>query len=215
MRVVRHGEQGTKAKQSDAVKNDGDNFSQVEGRGHALHSKLQDARKDQLKFRAFSKVGEVGGSIMRKWEPENMKTEAFIDPRWHRELNVIVEEDLWVLREADREVVQLLTEWREEQWEARQAHEARRWSAATVRAFVQSLGLDGVKLPSTMNGAQLCRLGRRGITSLCSDQETADALFDALQGERSRAKEAEALHSGRNAKMSALGHHRVHAALGC
>ena len=55
---------------------------------------------DQLKnFRVFHTKTQVGGSIMAKYERENMKEEHFIDPRWHQELNVKVEEDLWVLQE--------------------------------------------------------------------------------------------------------------------
>merc|ERR1719378_1641943 len=92
-------------------------FSEVDGRGHGLHSKLQDARQAQLKLHAFDMVGVVGGTIQKKYDAANLKTEAFIDPRWHREMNVEIEEsDLWVLKEANDEVVQVLTAWREEQW---------------------------------------------------------------------------------------------------
>merc|ERR1712048_870180 len=99
-----------------------------------------------------------------------MKTEAFIDGRWHREMNVSVEEDLWVLKEADDEAVQILTAWREEQWEERKAHHISKWSAQTLQNFVQSMELCGkARIPSTMTGAQLCRLGQRGLRSLCSD----------------------------------------------
>lgn len=189
-------------------------FSKVEGRGHALHSKLQDARAGQLKLHAFGMVTGTGGSVMKKYEPENVKNEAFIDPRWHREMNVAVEDDLWVLREADAEALQLLTSWQEEQWEARRAHDVGRWAAAGVQAFVRGLGLAGeVRLPSTMTGAQLCRLGPRGLAALCSDLATAEALHQALQGERAAARQAELSQAGRNAKMAALGVHRLHAAL--
>lgn len=189
-------------------------FNQVEGRGHGLHSKLQDARKEQLNHFQFSKVLQAGGSIMRKYEPENMKTEAFIDERWHRELNVKVEDDLWVLKDADAECTQILTSWREEQWTASKVHDLVRWDAPTLQAFLRSLALPGeARLPSTMTGAQVRRLGRRGLLALCSDEATAQMLYDALQGEEQASKAAAASHRGANAKITALGHNKVFAAL--
>mmetsp|Transcript_43866 Transcript_43866/g.132778 ORF Transcript_43866/g.132778 Transcript_43866/m.132778 type:complete len:637 (+) Transcript_43866:42-1952(+) len=189
-------------------------FGKVEGRGHGLHSKLQDARAAQLKLHAFGMVTGVGGSVMKRYEPENVKTEAFIDPRWHREMNVAAERDLWVLREADAEAVQVLTEGHEEQWEARKSHDIVRWDARAVRAFVQGLGLPGeARLPSTMTGAQLCRLGRRGIAALCGDEATAEALHAALLRERAAAREAGMSNVERNAKMTALGANKVHVVL--
>jgi hypothetical protein len=145
-------------------------FSVLDGRGHGLHSKLQDARQSQMKLHAFDMVTQVGGTIQKKYDAANVKTEAFIDPKWHREMNVQVEgTDLWVLREADAEVIQLLTAWREEQWQLRKAHDMAKWDAATVQAFVASLELPGqANLPSTMTGFQLRRLGRRGLSALCS-----------------------------------------------
>jgi len=216
MRASRLWEKDIKAAQGAYVKGASssapDSFSNVEGRGHGLHSKLQDARAGQLKLHAFNMEARMGGSIMKKYEPENVKTEAFIDPRWHREMNVVVEEDLWVLREADSEVTQLLTEWHEEQWSARRAHEVHRWDAATVRAFVQRLELPGqVRLPSTMTGAQLCRLGAKAVTALCSDEATAEAFRQALQEERNQAKETIRAQARRNEKIAALGSHRVRA----
>eukprot|EP00443_Scrippsiella_acuminata_P121359 CAMPEP_0115755712 /NCGR_PEP_ID=MMETSP0272-20121206/97535_1 /TAXON_ID=71861 /ORGANISM="Scrippsiella trochoidea, Strain CCMP3099" /LENGTH=183 /DNA_ID=CAMNT_0003201175 /DNA_START=203 /DNA_END=751 /DNA_ORIENTATION=+ len=127
MRRGRPGEQGSKDsaehRQGKSQESGEDAFAKVEGRGHGLHSRLQDARQGHLKLHAFGMMTEVGGSVMKRYEPENVKTEHFIDPRYHREMNVVVEEDLWVLKEADAEAVQLLTEWREEQWEARRAHD--------------------------------------------------------------------------------------------
>jgi len=195
---------------------DGSSFAAVQGRGHQLHSRLQDARSAQLRFKAFD-VAEsgAGGSVMKRYEPENVKKEAYIDPRWHRELNVAVEEDLWVLKEADAEVVQLLTEWREEQWEARRMHHVSRWDAVAVQAFLRSLDLGpgAVRLPSTMTGAQLCRLSRQSLGALCRDEVVAQALHEALQNERNAARDADASQAGRNAKMAALGNRKVYAAL--
>lgn len=191
-------------------------FSRVDGRGHALHSKLQDARKTQLSHKAFSLVTAVGGTIRRNWEgAENMKTEAFIDARWHRELNVQVDEsDLWVLREADAEAVQVLDAWRSEQWQAAKSHDLSRWRACDVQDFVQSLELPGtVRIPSTMTGAQLQRLGRRGITALCQNAETAECFWEALMREREADHAATSKHRGSNAKMTALGNHKAYAAL--
>eukprot|EP00928_Gymnodinium_smaydae_P013914 TRINITY_DN15045_c1_g1_i4.p1 TRINITY_DN15045_c1_g1~~TRINITY_DN15045_c1_g1_i4.p1 ORF type:complete len:670 (-),score=146.66 TRINITY_DN15045_c1_g1_i4:880-2847(-) len=195
---------------------DANGFSKVEGRGHGLHSGLQDARQQQLKFRAFDRVGDVGGSVMKKYEPENVKKEAFIDPTWHREMKVVVEEDLWVLKDADAEAVQMLTRWREEQWQARRAHDVARWDAAAVAAFVREIGLEGqVRVPSTMTGAQLCRLGNRGLAALCGGAGTpaAETFLAALQRERLSAREEERMQAGRNAKLTALGQNRMHAAL--
>jgi len=192
-----------------------DGFSRVEGRGRSLHSSLQDARQGQLKFKAFNQNTGTGGSIMKKYEPENVKIEAFIDPRWHREMNVVVEEDLWVLKDADAEVVQLLTRWREEQWQARCAHDVARWDATAVASFVHSLGLVGrIRLPSTMTGAQLCRLSARNIAALCTDAAAAEAFNEALLNERATNRDVEHSQAGRNAKMAGLSVNRVSAALG-
>lgn len=189
-------------------------FGDVDGRGHALHSKLQDARKGQLKLHAFDMVTQVGGTIQKRYEPENVKMEAFIDPRWHREMNVEVEgNDLWVLKEADAEVVQLLTAWKEEQWEARKAHDISRWDANAVQAFVASLDLPGeAKLPSTMNGSMVKRLSRRAISSLCSDEATAEALHAALQGQKTANVEFLAVQKDKNSRMALLGHNKVQGA---
>lgn len=188
-------------------------FEHVQGRGHALHSKLQDSRAAQLKLHAFGMVTEVGGSLMKRYEPENVKIEEFINPRWHRELNVVAEQDLWVLRDADAEAVQILKEWREEQWESRKAHNIVKWDPGAVGAFVRSLGMaDRVRLPSAMTGAQLWRLGRRGLNSLCNDEEAAQLVYEALMAERAAAREVGATLSERNAKISALGAHKMHVA---
>lgn len=186
-------------------------FSTVEGRGHGLHSKIQDARSGQLKLHAFHMVTEVGGTIMKRYEPENVKVEAFIDPRWHREMTVEADRDVWVLREADAEAVQLLSEWRKEMWRSRRAHDIARWDAAVVQAFVSDLQLPGtVRVPSTMTGSQLARLSRRALCALCSDHATGQALHEALLEERAAAREAGAATVERNARMTALGKHKVH-----
>ena len=189
-------------------------FDVVQGRGRALHSKLQDARKGQLNLHAFQMKTAVGGSIMKKYEAQSAKTETFIDARWHRELNVKVQDDLWVLRDADAEATQILSFWKAEQWAASKVHDLSRWSAETLQAFLRSLELPGqVKVPSTMTGAQLRRLGRRGLAALCSDPETAEALDRALAGESQAGKAAAAAHRSTNIRMTALGNHKVHAAI--
>jgi len=66
-----------------------------------------------------------------------------------------------------------------------------------------------VRIPSTMTGAQLKRLGPRGLVALCSDAATADALQLALHGERQRDALAAAAHRSRNARMTALGNHKA------
>eukprot|EP00931_Biecheleriopsis_adriatica_P049539 TRINITY_DN28663_c0_g1_i1.p1 TRINITY_DN28663_c0_g1~~TRINITY_DN28663_c0_g1_i1.p1 ORF type:complete len:663 (+),score=135.57 TRINITY_DN28663_c0_g1_i1:28-1989(+) len=214
MRAGRPWESGTGAVKDEASQKQEPGFSKVEGRGHALHSKLQDARKAQLNLHAFSMVTQVGGTIAKRYEPENVKTEAFIDARWHRELNVKVEEDLWVLRDADAEATQVLTSWREEQWAASKVHDLARWDAVTLQAFLRSLHLPGqARIPSTMTGAQLRRLGRRGLRALCSDEETAQQLHEALLGEEAAGKEAAASHRAASAKITALGQNKVYAAL--
>lgn len=186
-------------------------FSTVEGRGHGLHSKIQDARAEQLKLHAFHMVTQVGGTIMKRYEPENVKVEAFIDPRWHREMAVQADKDVWVLREADAEAVQLLSEWRQEMWRSRKAHDVSRWDAAAVQAFISTLQVPGtVRLPSTMTGSQLARLSRRALCNLCSDEATGQALHEALLEERAAAREAGAATAECNARMMALGKHKVH-----
>ncbi|CAE7343918.1 DSK1 [Symbiodinium necroappetens] len=189
-------------------------FDAVQGRGRALHSKLQDARKGQLNLHAFQMKTAVGGSIMKKYEAQSAKTETFIDARWHRELNVKVQDDLWVLRDADAEATQILSSWKAEQWAASKVHDLSRWSAETLQAFLRTLDLPGeVRIPSTMTGAQLRRLGRRGLAALCSDAETAEALALALAGESQAGKAAAAAHRSTNIRMTALGNHKVHAAI--
>ena len=112
-------------------------FDAVQGRGRALHSKLQDARKGQLNLHAFQMKTAVGGSIMKKYEAQSAKTETFIDARWHRELNVKVQDDLWVLRDADAEATQILSSWKAEQWAASKAwpRDAKHRKAGSVRIF--------------------------------------------------------------------------------
>ncbi|CAE7288449.1 KIN13B [Symbiodinium sp. CCMP2592] len=189
-------------------------FDAVQGRGRALHSKLQDARKGQLNLHAFQMKTAVGGSIMKKYEAQSAKTETFIDARWHRELNVKVQDDLWVLRDADAEATQILSSWKAEQWAASKVHDLSRWSAETLQAFLRTLDLPGeVRIPSTMTGAQLRRLGRRGLAALCSDAATAEALDKALTGESQAGKAAAAAHRSTNIRMTALGNHKVHAAI--
>jgi len=190
-------------------------FSEVDGRGHGLHSKLQDTRKAQLNLHAFGMVTVVGGSIQKKYDAENLKTEAFIDPKWHREMNVEIEEsDVWVLKEANDEVVQVLTAWREEQWQARKAQDLARWNASAVQDFISSLNLPGeARIPSTMTGAQLRRLGKRAVSALCSNEASAEALYAALQGQKMANEELLASHRAGNKKMTALGTNKVHATL--
>jgi hypothetical protein len=168
-----------------------------------------------MKLHAFGMVTQVGGTIQKKYDPENLKIEAFIDPRWHREMNVAIEDDLWVLKEADDEVVQLLTAvWQEERWKARKTHDIGKWDASALQCFVASLELPGkANIPTTMTGSQLRRLGRRGLTSLCSDEETAAALFAALEGERTANEDVLASQRVCNAKLTLLGHNKVHAAI--
>lgn len=190
-------------------------FSEVQGRGHGLHSKLQDARAGQMRLRAFDMVTAVGGTIMKKYEQENVKTEAFIDPRYHREMHVQADTDLWVLREADEEVVQVLVAWQQEQWQARKAHDLSRWDAKAVQIFIRSLELPGeARIPSSMTGMQLKRLGRRGLSTLCSNEETAEAVHDALVGERQADNDLSSMHSKSRAKMSALGSNKSYVTLG-
>merc|ERR1712039_331173 len=96
---------------------------------------------------------------------------------------------------------------------ARRAHNITKWDASAVQNFVRNLGLgDAIRLPSTMTGIQLCRLGRRGLVSLCSDEESAEKLHQALLNQREAAREAGASQLERNAKITALGNHKVHAA---
>eukprot|EP00913_Durusdinium_trenchii_P013782 g12941.t1 len=188
-------------------------FDAVQGRGRALHSKLQDARKGQLDLHAFQMKTQVGGSIIKKYEGESAKLETFIDARWHRELKVKVQEDLWVLRDADMEATQVLSDWRKEQWTASKAHDLHRWDAQTLQSFLKSLDLPGeVRIPSTMTGSQLRRLGPRGLAALCGDVATAQVLQAALLGERQADQVATAAHRSQNARMTALGNHKVHAA---
>jgi len=214
MRSGKPSDSAVKAETADAGKDAGKEaeFGKVEGRGHALHSKLQDARQAQLKFKAFSMTTGQGGTLLKKYAPEMVKAEEWIDPRWHRELNVVVEEDLWVLREADEEAVQVLTEWHEEQWESRKSHDVVRWSAPAVQAFVRSLELPGkASLPSAMTGAQLCRLGRRGVAALCSDAATAEAVWEALLRERALGRDAQSSQVDKMKMMVALGSNKEYA----
>jgi hypothetical protein len=108
-------------------------FSKFEGRGSALHSKLQDW--DQKNTRMFSQVVAVGGSLMKKYDAENVKYERFIDLNYHKELLTKVEEDLWVLQEADVEVLHPLTMWQSEQFYEKEKFNVARWTPGEVRRF--------------------------------------------------------------------------------
>ncbi len=66
-----------------------------------------------------------------------------------------------------------------------------------------------VRLPSTMTGAQLSRLGSRGLHAICSDAATSEALQQALHQQRHKNGAAAVAHRLRNAKMTALGNHKV------
>jgi len=197
-----------------ALKSRRTGFNELDGRGHGLHSKLQDARSGQMDLHAFNMVTDVGGTIMKRYEKENVKKEAFIDPRWHREMHVGVDEDLWVMREADAEVVEGLNAWRIEQWEESKKQDVSRWDAIQVQSFIKSLSLPGAtRIPSTMTGAQLLRLGRRGLLSICSDTATAEALHEAVCRTRSTASDLSSQLRDKNEKMTGLGHNRAHVVL--
>ena len=66
-----------------------------------------------------------------------------------------------------------------------------------------------VRLPSTMTGAQLSRLGSRGLHAICSDAATSEALQQALNQQRHKNGAAAVAHRLRIAKMTALGNHKV------
>ena len=66
-----------------------------------------------------------------------------------------------------------------------------------------------MRLPSTMTGAQLSRLGSRGLHAICSDAATSEALQQALNQQRHKNGAAAVAHRLRNAKMTALGNHKV------
>ena len=76
---------------------------------------------------------------MKKYDSENVKYDTFIDARYHRELLQTVEEDLWVLQEADAEVIHPLKTWQEEQWREQEAHHVARWTKTEVKLFVDSV----------------------------------------------------------------------------
>lgn len=52
-----------------------------------------------------------------------------------------------MLRDADMEATQVLSSWRQEQWNASKAHDLHRWDAATLQGFLKSLDLPGAVGP--------------------------------------------------------------------
>lgn len=111
-----------------------------------------------------------------------------------------------MLRDADQEAVQVLSSWRREQWSASKAHHLQSWDASTLQAFLKSLELP-VKLPSTMTGAQLQRLGPRKLEALCGP--AAPQLLAALRDLGKADEEAKRGHRETNARLTALGKHKA------
>jgi len=181
-------------------------FNTIGGRGKHLHSKLQD--NDQRQLHAFNMFGPVGGGIMKKYDPDNLKYESFIDARWHPELKARVDDDLWVYQEADKEVIHQLTHWRQQQYEERKNHSVSTWSCERVQEFLKEV-LGGVpaEIPTQMDGRMLDRLGETRLKSVLG--EDGRILQEALLAERKRYSEIQRSQSDRNAKINALSKNQV------
>lgn len=169
-----------------------------------LHSKLQDARESMLRLHAFSMHTAVGGTIMKKYEKENVKYETFIDSRWHAQaMAAKVEEDLWVLSAADAEVIHMLT-WKQEQWEKVEKGNMQKWDPIQVQQWLHSLGAHSSGLPSTMTGQQLLRLTRSKLMNLAGT--SGPVIFEALQEHKSSRTETMEKHRLQNQRMYLMGH---------
>jgi len=94
--------------------------------------------------------------------------------RWD---HVQVDDDIWQLDGADGEALVWLRRHRQEN-----NHDVSRWSAQQVQAWLASQDILGAKIPSTMTGAQLMRMGLRRLEALGG--EDGRRLHEALQHEK-------------------------------
>merc|ERR1711865_175781 len=66
------------------------------------------------------------------------------------------------------------------------AHDVCRWTAEQVQSWLASQDIHEAKIPSTMTGAQLMRMGLRRLEALGG--ESGRALHEALQQETAKSK---------------------------
>ena len=114
-----------------------------------LHSNLQDARAKMFQeHHSFNMVTAVGGSILKKYDPTAAKTEAFVDPRYHKELLINVERDEWEVNSAAAEIVHLLTSRElllQDQWRNMEALRVQSWNAAELRQWAEKIAGEPVQ----------------------------------------------------------------------
>jgi len=201
-----------RSKASDPRNKDG-NFQSITGRGANLHSKLQD--NNQLDLHCFGLVGPVGGGILKKYDPENVKYESFIDARFHPELWVSVKDDLWVYQEADKEVIHPLKGWQEEQFQKRREHLVTKWSCEKVQSFLKHVFRDSpheVRLPAQMDGNMLQRLGTSRLQAILG-KEAAEVLQAALAAQQKEGTQIKEESASRNSKIQALSQRKIQYAM--
>jgi len=144
-----------------------------------LHSVLQDARAGMVqKHLAFNMVTGVGGSIMKKHQPDDIKQETFFDKRYHTYMEVEVTRDEWEVHAAACEAVHDLV-GREQtlqfEWRERQAGRVQTWTPPQVQSWIAGLTcittdeLEKNRIPKTMSGLQFSRLGRARLIQLCGN----------------------------------------------
>jgi hypothetical protein len=157
---------------------------------------------------SFNMVTAVGGSILKKYDPAAAKTEAFVDPRYHKELLIIVDRDEWEVNSAAAEVVHLLTSRElllQDQWRNMEALRVASWSAAEVRMWAEKTAGEKVSgLPSQLTGSQLARLGSVRLNNLCGP-EIGAKLWDALQQLQQESAARKLATCDRNARTFHLG----------
>lgn len=99
--------------------------------------------------------------------------------RWD---HVQADDDIYQLEGADAEALVWILRHR-----SSDKHDVRRWTPIQVQSWLRSLELQNVPIPSTMTGAQVCRLGLRRLESLAGP-ELGQQVFAALQLESQRSK---------------------------
>jgi len=174
-----------------------------------LHSNLQDARAKMLQeHHSFNMVTAVGGSILKKYDPAAAKTEAFVDPRYHKELLINVDRDEWEVNSAAAEVVHLLTSRElllQDQWRNMEALRVQSWNAAEVRQWAEKIAGEPVSgLPSQLTGSQIARLGPLRLNNLCGP-EVGAKLWEALQQLQQESAARKLATCDRNARTFHLG----------
>jgi hypothetical protein len=142
-------------------------------------------------MRATTPVGanvSASGVPRRAFKAKSTTVQSNISKTNAQEWNVLnrwdhvqVDDDIWQLEGADGEALVWLSRHRQEN-----SHDVSRWSAQQVQSFLALQDIQGIRIPSTMTGAQLMRMGLRRLEALGG--ENGRALHEALQHENAKSQ---------------------------